>query len=107
MSRVDLHLHTTYSDGTLSPEALVAEAARRGVTLCIAITDHDEIGGIAPAQAAGALCGITVISGVEINTDVGREDVHILGYGFPANSPVMAVGLRTLREQRLERAMKM
>jgi len=106
MAHVDLHLHTTYSDGTLSPEDVVATAAARGVTL-IAITDHDEISGILPAQAAGPACGVEVLSGVEINTEVGREDVHVLGYGFPADSPVMHEGLRVLRESRLERAMKM
>lgn len=106
MAHVDLHLHTTYSDGTLSPEALVAMAGERDVAL-IAITDHDEISGIIPAQHAGAACGVQVLSGVEINTEVGRENVHILGYGFPADSPVMHAGLHELRTWRLERAMKM
>jgi predicted metal-dependent phosphoesterase TrpH len=105
MATIDLHLHTTFSDGTWSPEELVAEAARRAVTL-IAVTDHDEIGGIAPAQAVGRHCGVEVVSGVEINTDLGREEVHILGYGFPLESAVLHEGLdglRTSRCTRLER----
>lgn len=105
MAHVDLHLHTTYSDGTLSPEELVAAAADAGVTL-IAITDHDEIDGIISARRAAVSCGVTVISGVEINTDMGREDVHILGYGFPADSDIMHAGLESLRRSRLERALK-
>jgi len=102
MARVDLHLHTTRSDGTLSPSALVAAAAERGVLL-IAITDHDDVGGIAPAQAAAPALGVTVISGVEINTEVGREDVHILGYGFPPDSSVLLEGLQHRRADRLLR----
>lgn len=106
MGRVDLHLHTTYSDGSLSPRETVEMAAARGVRI-LAITDHDELGGVSKAQAAGAGLGVTVISGVEINTDVGREDVHILGYGFPSDSPVMRETLRALRAGRLERTKKM
>jgi len=106
MAHVDLHLHTTYSDGSLSPRETVAEAARRDVRI-IAITDHDELGGIPEARAAGAGLGVAVISGVEINTDVGREDVHILGYGFPPDSPVLHETLVTLRAGRLERTRKM
>jgi len=106
MARVDLHLHTTYSDGSLPPRGMVMEAAERGVRI-IAITDHDELGGIPEARAAGAEMGVTVISGVEINTDVGREDIHILGYGFPPDSPVLNETLKTLRAGRLERARKM
>jgi predicted metal-dependent phosphoesterase TrpH len=105
-ARLDLHLHTTFSDGTLAPEALVAEAAARGVAL-IAITDHDEIGAIAPAQAAGAPLGVRVLSGVEINTEEGREEIHILGYGFPTDAPVLVEGLGALRRERLERLQKM
>jgi predicted metal-dependent phosphoesterase TrpH len=106
MAHVDLHLHTTFSDGTLSPQALVTTAAERGVSL-IAVTDHDEVGGVLPAQTMGPALGVNVISGVEINTEVGREDVHILGYGFPADSPINAEGLQGLRTSRLSRAFKM
>jgi len=103
MGRIDLHLHTAYSDGSLSPRAVVDAAAARGVRL-IAITDHDEIGGVPEAQAAGAALGVRVLSGVEINTDVGRADVHILGYGFPPDAPALRDGLQALRAARLTRA---
>ncbi|HEX2950625.1 MAG TPA: PHP domain-containing protein [Armatimonadota bacterium] len=105
MAHLDLHLHTTYSDGTLTPEEVIMTAAERGVLL-LAITDHDEVEGIAPAQAAASAYGIEVISGVEINTQAGKEDVHILGYGFPVTSPVLLAGLRLRREARVERAKK-
>ena len=106
MASCDLHLHTTFSDGTQSPEAVVAAAAARGVRL-LAITDHDEVGGVLPAQQAGAQLGVTVISGVEINTEVGKEDVHILGYGFAPDSPALLAGLHALRNARLVRAEQM
>ena len=102
MAHIDLHLHTTLSDGSLTPEALVAAAAARDVRL-IAITDHDEIEGIIPAQLTGRSLGVEVLSGVEINTTVGREEIHILGYGFPADSPVLRDGLQGLRAARQQR----
>ncbi|HEY3378662.1 MAG TPA: PHP domain-containing protein [Armatimonadota bacterium] len=102
MAHVDLHLHTTFSDGTSTPEELVATAHARGVTL-IAITDHDEVRGIAPAQAAAQGLPITVVAGVEINTELGREDIHILGYGFSAESAALLAGLHARREARVER----
>lgn len=103
MGRVDLHLHTHFSDGALSPRAVVEAAAERGMWL-IAVTDHDEIGGVPEAQTAGAALGVRVLSGVEINTDVGREDVHILGYGFLADASALRDGLGALRAARLTRA---
>lgn len=106
MSRIDLHLHTTYSDGTLTPTELVQAAAERGVTL-MAVTDHDEIGGIGEARAAGRHLGVRVVSGVEINTEVGREDVHVLGYGFPVDSVILHDGLACLRQSRMTRALAM
>lgn len=105
-AHIDLHLHTTYSDGTLTPVEVVEAAAARGVTL-LAITDHDEVDGVAPAQTCARRCGVTVVSGVEINTEVGKEDIHILGYGFPPDSPVLRDGLSLLRASRLTRLHRM
>lgn len=102
MSHIDLHLHTTYSDGMLSPREVVASAISQGVTL-LSITDHDEVGGIFPAQVAARDTMVQLISGVEINTEVGREDVHILGYGFNADSPLLLAGLSQRRQARLQR----
>jgi predicted metal-dependent phosphoesterase TrpH len=106
ISRIDLHLHTLFSDGTLSPQETVRAAAALGVTL-LAITDHDEVCGVPLAQAVGDAVGVRVISGVEINTEVGKEDVHILGYGFAPDAPVLLQGLLTQREARLQRLLLM
>ena len=81
MNRIDLHCHTTLSDGLLSPPELVTEAAELQLST-IAITDHDTVEGITEGLEAGARLGVEVLPGVEINTDVPRGEVHILGYWF-------------------------
>ena len=81
MEQIDLHIHTTASDGTDTPEAVVQAAARLGLR-AIAITDHDTTDGVERAQAAGAAAGIEVVRGIEISTDYEGRDVHILGYFF-------------------------
>ncbi len=106
MAIIDLHIHSTYSDGTVSPAGIVALAAGNGVKY-IAVTDHDEVAGIAEAVAAGNECGVRVITGVEINTDLGRQEVHILGYGFPVDSPVMLAGVAERKEARIIRIKQM
>jgi predicted metal-dependent phosphoesterase TrpH len=106
MAIIDLHIHSSYSDGTLSPGEIVALAAVNGVKY-IAITDHDEVAGVGEAMEAGALCGVEVIPGVEINTDYGRQEVHILGYGFPVDSPIMLAGVAERKEARIVRIKKM
>src|SRR5437870_10210766 len=82
--RVDLHLHTTYSDGTYTPSQVVDLARRSGLS-AIAITDHDTLAGIASArQAAGA--ALEVVSGVEITTEFHGRELHLLAYCFdPTN----------------------
>jgi predicted metal-dependent phosphoesterase TrpH len=81
---VDLHTHTTASDGAATPDELVALAAAARLA-AVAVTDHDTVAGVAAAQAAGATLGIKVIAGVELSavTDDGRE-VHILGLHLTA-----------------------
>ena len=80
MSRIDLHIHSTASDGKLTPADIVREAAKRGLTI-IALADHDSIDGIAPAiSAAQAFPGLKVIPGVEISTDIPSGELHMLGY---------------------------
>ncbi|MDI6703282.1 MAG: PHP domain-containing protein [bacterium] len=75
----DLHIHTTYSDSSLTPKEVVEEASRIGLTT-IAITDHDTVDGIPEAIEWGKKYEIDVIPGIELSTDIGREEVHILGY---------------------------
>ena len=79
MNQVDLHAHTTASDGSLSPAMLVSRASRLALKV-IAITDHDTVAGVAEGLAAGQAAGVEVIPGVEINTDVPGAEVHVLGY---------------------------
>ena len=78
-SRVDLHLHTTASDGALTPVELVSEAKVYGLE-CIAITDHDSTNGIDEALVEGERQGVHVIPGIEMSTDIPKAEVHILGY---------------------------
>src|SRR5574342_194850 len=75
MSRIDLHLHTTHSDGSLSPAEVLRLAHKAGVT-ALAITDHDIVSGIPEAIAGGAELGIEIISGVEISSRVGNSELH-------------------------------
>ena len=106
MNQVDLHTHTTASDGNLTPAQLVNRAARLTLKV-IAITDHDTTAGIAEAVAAGQTLGVEVIPGVEINTDVPRAEVHVLGYFVDPNHAELTEQLARIREGRVGRARKM
>ncbi|MBI2165840.1 MAG: PHP domain-containing protein [Chloroflexi bacterium] len=102
-ARVDLHLHTTASDGRLHPSELVRLVVSRGLRI-IAITDHDSTEGLAPAlKEATAHPELTVIPGVELSTDIPGSEVHILGYFVAYDSPRFQralVGFRQAREIR-------
>ncbi len=102
---VDLHLHTTASDGTLTPVETVAAAISAG--LCaISITDHDSVDGVAPArEAAGD--ALKVLPGVEISTVVGQSEVHILGYMLDCADQRLLDVLNLTREARARRAREM
>lgn len=104
-ARADLHLHTTASDGQLAPAQVVEEAARVGLA-AIAISDHDTVAGIAEATAAGKRLGIEVVPAVEINTDIGAVEVHVLGYFIDWKSEKFEHQLLKLRNGRLERGKK-
>ena len=98
---VDLHTHTTASDGALAPRALVELAWRHGVRV-LAVTDHDSTDGLAEAQAAAAACsGLTIVPGLEINCDVEGGEIHVLGYGVDHEA---AWFQEFLSAQRAERA---
>ena len=105
--RADLHLHTTASDGRLTPCELVRRAAELKLDV-IAITDHDSVEGIQPAlEEAKNYPRLTVIPGVEINTDVPKGEVHILGYFINYRDPEFNRALEELRNSRYERGRKM
>ena len=100
ISRVDLHVHSTASDGRKSPAEVVALAASRGVRL-LALTDHDTTAGTAEAQASGKGMGVRIIPGVEINTDSPMGEVHLLGYLANPDHDELQTGLNELRRHRL------
>jgi predicted metal-dependent phosphoesterase TrpH len=103
-SQVDLHLHSTASDGTLSPTELVQVALDKGLE-AIALTDHDTTDGIEEANEAARGTGVTVIPGVEISTDVpGNHELHILGYHIDPRHDELEARLSALRHARIDRA---
>lgn len=102
MSRIDLHLHTTHSDGSLSPGEVLHLAHKAGVT-ALAVTDHDIVSGIPEAIETGAELGIEVIPGVEISSRVGTRELHILGYFLQWQDPELNQRLATLRASRHRR----
>jgi predicted metal-dependent phosphoesterase TrpH len=99
----DLHCHSTVSDGTLTPEELAERAHANGVELW-ALTDHDEIGGIARARAAALARGMAYLSGTEISVTFAGETIHIVGLGFDETHPSMVAGLAATRGGRERRA---
>ncbi|MCO1335050.1 PHP domain-containing protein [Microbulbifer sp. OS29] len=102
---MDLHSHSTASDGILSPEQLVSRAKSRGVSL-FALTDHDTVGGIAEAQRTGDRLGIDVVAGIEFSSLWGRRSVHVVGLNVDPQSESLrqAIVLREhLRQERAER----
>lgn len=107
MSQIDLHIHTTASDGQLSPAEVIRRAVGLGLRY-IAIADHDTIDGIAPALAAArGYPELTVIPAVELSTDVTHGEVHVLGYFIDYTDRELAASLDRLRHSRRERGRKM
>ena len=105
---LDLHTHSTASDGLRTPSELVELARQAGLTT-IALTDHDTTNGLAEAQAAGAAYGVTVIPGIEINTYLpqGRGEAHVLGYYLDTANPDLQRFLQFLRDARVKRGERM
>jgi predicted metal-dependent phosphoesterase TrpH len=99
---IDLHMHTTASDGRSSPEELVAQAAALGLRI-LAVTDHDTIAGVAPAQAAAREVGLRCHAGIEITAVDDGRDVHMLGYGFDPAHPELVAFLTHQRDDRRRR----
>jgi predicted metal-dependent phosphoesterase TrpH len=107
VSLVDLHIHSTASDGKLSPSEIVRKAAANGMKV-IAICDHDTVDGISEAlTAASSVPGIRVIPGIEISTDVPQGEIHILGYFINYNDKDFLAALSRMQNSRLNRARKM
>lgn len=102
--RIDLHSHSTFSDGVLTPAALIERASHNRVTV-LALTDHDEVGGLADAEAAALEAGIGFVPGVEVSVTWAGLTVHVVGLGIdPRNAPLThgLAGIRASRRLRAE-----
>ncbi len=105
-SPIDLHSHSTVSDGLLSPAELVSHAAGKGVKV-LALTDHDDTDGLLPARAAAQEHGIQLVNGVEISVTWHRRTVHIVGLKIDPEYTPLADGLKRIRDSRHVRAQGM
>jgi predicted metal-dependent phosphoesterase TrpH len=100
---IDLHMHTTASDGRCSPEELVQRAYDKGIRT-MSVTDHDTMAGVQPAAAAARALAMTFIPGIEITSVHGGRDVHVLAYFLPRLTGELSALLATQRENRTARA---
>jgi 3',5'-nucleoside bisphosphate phosphatase len=99
---IDLHTHTTASDGFCTPAELVARASAAGVTV-LSVTDHDTVAGCDAVRAACEPAGIEFVAGIEITAVRDEADVHVLGYFLDPRSPSLRAFLSEQREQRVDR----
>ena len=102
---VDLHTHSTASDGTFSPTELAAEAHKVGLSL-FALTDHDTVAGVAEAQQAGNSLGIRVLPGIEISVEWQPGELHLLGLGIDIENKTLCSLMQYAQAKRLERNRK-
>jgi len=103
---VDLHLHTTASDGLLKPEEVVDRARKAGIRN-FSVTDHDTMAGVSAAAAAASKLGLDFLPGIEITAVIDGRDVHVLGYFLDISPPGLDLFLRAQRDDRIARARAM
>jgi 3',5'-nucleoside bisphosphate phosphatase len=103
VAHYDLHCHSTHSDGLLTPSAVVARAAARGVDV-LALTDHDEVSGLDEAQAAAADSGIELVSGAELSVSWGDHTLHVVALRIDPENAALNEGLEAIRVGRASRA---
>jgi predicted metal-dependent phosphoesterase TrpH len=103
VGRADLHVHTTFSDGTCSPYQILVRAQKVGLTT-ISITDHDNVGALDEAFRIGRQLGVEVVPGVELSASAGEEEIHILGYWFDHTNRQLCDFLAFSRAERRRRA---
>lgn len=101
----DFHLHSTASDGVQSPTWVMETAAANGVRV-LALTDHDTTNGLAEAAEAAQRLGLRLIPGMELSTDLGRSDVHLLAFGFDIEAKPLQDFLAWQRDGRLKRVQR-
>ena len=106
MERIDLHIHTVYSDGTYTPEEVVTRAKDLDL-VAISITDHDSVDGVEEAVRAGEKLGVEVIPGVEMSTDLADDEIHILGYYLDWKDKAFLSQLREFQGARARRNRKL
>ena len=107
MSKVDLHLHTTFSDGRLTPTQLVELIVAKGITVA-SVTDHDSTEGIPETlEAASRFPQLTIIPGIELSTDIPGNEIHMLGYFIRYEDAAFQEMLRRFRDGRVDRAREM
>ena len=102
----DLHLHSSHSDGTETPAAVVAAAAAAGLST-IALTDHDTLTGLEEARQAGLLHGVETLNGIEISTSLGDKSVHITAYLFDEEDEGITTLVMRNGQGRSERLIRM
>lgn len=102
---MDLHCHSTASDGALTPSALVERAHARGIRL-LALTDHDTLKGIPEARAAGQQLGVELVNGIELSCSWNNTTIHVLGYDFALDAPALNALVQQLQDGRWQRAHK-
>ena len=105
MDKIDLHVHTTASDGTMCPRDVVSLAAMQGLK-AIALTDHDTMAGLAEAGEAGELLGVTIVPGIELSTDYQGHEVHLLGYFLDPDAPQLQAYMAWVQQARRTRNQK-
>lgn len=99
---IDLHCHSTYSDGALSPDELIQKALAQQLT-CLSLTDHDTIAGYAELKKAAASTSLTIINGIEISARWKKHDIHILGYQIE-HTPDLEQLIMQQNQSRIDRA---
>jgi 3',5'-nucleoside bisphosphate phosphatase len=104
--RVDLHVHTTHSDGTYTPVQVV-ELARRAGLAALAVTDHDTLGGVPAARQAAADSNVEIVAGVEITAEYRQRELHLLGYFVALDHAGLSAALEDIRRHRVERFREM
>jgi 3',5'-nucleoside bisphosphate phosphatase len=102
---IDLHLHTSASDGALTPVELVIRAAAARITI-LSVTDHDTVGGLDAARTEAAARGLTFVNGIEITAVEDERDTHVLGYFFDPSSERLAAFLVQQRDDRVRRVLE-
>ena len=105
-NHIDLHTHSTASDGIYSPTELLHKAKEAGITI-LALTDHDTTNGLEEAKQTAQTLQIDLIPGIEINTDIGGGEVHVLGYFLEYWRPEFQAILKVLRDARVRRGQRM